>query len=473
MIPTTDEGYKLFHEGAIALSQVEDNGIKIDTDYLQSAIKKTEDEIKNVTTGMKKDKIFKIWRKQFGSKTNIGSNEQLGKVLFDTMGYECIAKTKTGRHQVDASVLIALDLPFTSDFLRLEKLKKAKTTYLQGILRATTNGFLHPFFNLHTVSTMRGSSSDPNFQNMPVRDPEFAELIRQAFIARKNHRIVETDYSGAEIGCAACYHLDPVMIKYIKKNPGKLHTDMAMQLYKLSRKELTPQDKDDKAEVKRAKDIRYCSKNKFVFPEFYGDWYMSCAKSLWEAIAEMKLHRIDGYDLYSHLETEGILELGDCNPKEEPRKRTFEKHLKDVEDDFWDRRFKVYGQWKKDWFNAYLKNGYIDLLTGFRLEGIMSRKETINYPVQGAAFHWLLWSLIRIQKKLNKYKMKSLIVGQIHDSIVADVHKKEMKNYLEIVKQVMTIDVRKHWPWIIVPLSIEAEATPVGGNWFQKKEVSV
>ena len=69
--------------------------------------------------------------------------------------------------------------------------------------------------------------------------------------------------------------------------------------------------------------------------------------------------------------------------------------------------------------------------------------------------------------------MKSLIVGQIHDSIVGDVHRKERRNYLEICKQVMTIDVRKHWPWIIVPLSIEAEVAPVGGSWYEKKEVKI
>ena len=283
MKPVTDEAYKLFHEGALALSQVEHNGIRIDTDYLEGAIRKTEKKIKKITKDLKADAIFKQWRKQFGAKTNLGSNEQLGKVLFTktedggAFGYKCKSETPTGRYQVNATTLIDVDLDFTRDFLRLEKLKKAKTTYLSAILRESTNGFLHPFFNLHTVQTMRGSSSDPNFQNMPVRDPEFAELIRQAFIARKHHRIVETDYSGAEIGCAACYHQDPAMIKYIKNPKKDLHRDMAAQIYMLSKKEMIGQDDKD---AKRAKNIRYCGKNKYVFPEFYGDWYMSCAKAL-------------------------------------------------------------------------------------------------------------------------------------------------------------------------------------------------
>ena len=69
--------------------------------------------------------------------------------------------------------------------------------------------------------------------------------------------------------------------------------------------------------------------------------------------------------------------------------------------------------------------------------------------------------------------MRSKVTGQIHDSIVADVHKKETKNYLEIVQQVMTIDIRKYWKWIIVSLSVEVEASPVGGNWYEKKEIKI
>jgi DNA polymerase I-like protein with 3'-5' exonuclease and polymerase domains len=470
MKPVTHEGYKLLHKGTLALSKVEHAGIHIDTEYLKKSIKKTKKKIKRLTAGMKADEIYEIWRKHFGQKTNIGSNEQLGKILYDVLDYPITARTKKGKAKVDAAAFGQIDLPFVSNFIKLEKLKKACTTYLEGILNETTNGILRPFFNLGVAVTYRSSSSSPNFQNQPIRDALMAKLIRQAFIARKNHRIVEVDYGGVEICGAACYHLDPRMIKYIMDETKDLHRDMARQIYMLSKKEMKGRDKED---AKRVKKIRYCSKNKFVFPEFYGDWYMSCATSLWEAIEAMNLCTRDGYNLYSNLEKKGIYKLGACDPKEDPKEGTFELHLKEIEDDFWNRRFKIYNQWKNDWYFEYLKRGYFDTLTGFRIEGVMSKKETINYPVQGTAFHWLLWSLIRIQKLLKKYKMKSLIIGQIHDSIVSDVHKKELKDYLEIVQQVMTVDIRKHWPWIIVPLTIEAEASPVNGNWYQKEEVKI
>ena len=377
MKPVTHKGYKLFHDGAIALSQVENNGIRIDTEYLKKSIKKTKKKIHKLTAAMQTDEIYKTWRKHFGQKTNMGSNEQLGTILYNVMDYPIQARTRKGKAKVDAIAFGQIDLPFVVNFLKLEKLKKACTTYLEGILNETTNGFIHPFFDLQTARTYRSSSSCPNFHNQPIRDPLMAKLIRQAFIASKNHHIVEVDYSGVEICAATCYHLDPRMIKYIKNPKKDLHRDMAAQIYILPKKEVT-------------KNIRYCGKNMFIFPQFYGDWYLSCAQSLWEAIETMNLCTKDGYDLYSHLETEGILELGNCNPKEQPKKRTFELHLKEIEDDFWHRRFKVYGRWKKDWYQEYLKKGYFDTLTGFRISGYMKKNDVINYPVQGTAFHWLL-----------------------------------------------------------------------------------
>jgi len=464
MKPMNDKGYKLLHEGSIALSQVETNGMKIDTKYLHRAIANTEHKIEKISYQMRHDKIFKIWKRELGTRTNMGSREQLGRILFSVMGYPCVSRTKTERPKTDEAALGTIDSDFVRNFLRLEKLKKAKTTYLQGILRETTDGYLHPFFNLSMVRTYRGSSDHPNFQNIPIRDPKIAKLVRRAFISRPNCHIVEVDYSGAEICNATCYHRDPRMITYIKDKRKDLHRDMAGECFLLPKKGIS-------------KDIRYCGKNMFVFPQFYGDYYINCAKSLWKAIGQMNLRvNIKGnenYDLYSWLETQGIYKLGACNPDKSPKEGTFEKHLQEVEDNFWNKLFKVYGQWKKDWYYDYLKKGYFDTLTGFRIEGIYTRNEVINYPVQGSAFHWLLWSLIRIQKLLKKYKMRTLIVGQIHDSIVSDVYRKELRNYLEIVKQVMTIDIRKHWKWIIIPLSIEAEVAPVGGSWYEKKKMKI
>jgi DNA polymerase I-like protein with 3'-5' exonuclease and polymerase domains len=104
----------------------------------------------------------------------------------------------------------------------------------------------------------------------------------------------------------------------------------------------------------------------------------------------------------------------------------------------------------------------------------MAKNQIINYPIQGSAFHCLLWSLIQIvQKELKKRKMKTIVVGQIHDSIIADVVEEELEEYLAMSNEVMTRRIIKDWPWIITPLEIEAEATPINGRWNEREEVNL
>lgn len=462
MKPITNQAYKLLHNGCEALSQVEANGIKIDTDYLNKAIHKTSKQINEMSDRLKQHKIYKVWRKRYGSRTNLGSREQLGRVLFDVMKYNCTSRTeKTQRPKADEEALKSTGLKFVDRYLRLEKLKNAKGTYLQGILRETIDGFTHPNFPLHLVRSYRGSSDHPNFQNIPMKEPEIKKLVRRAFIARKNHQIVELDFKRAEVCSAACYNKDPQMIKYVTNPKLDMHRDMGAKCYMVKKSQVSW-------------GIRDCGKNRFVFAEFYGSWYKTRAISLWRGIKEMDLKIEEtGVNLYIHLKSKGIHKLGACNPDEEPEEGTFEKHIQEVEYDFWNRRFKVYNQWKKDWWEEYQRKGCFELLTRFVIEGKYNRRQIINYPIQGTAFHWLLWSLIKIQKLMTKYKMKSLIVGQIHDSIIGDIHKKEKKDYLEIAKQVIYEDIRKHWKWIIVPLRVEAGVAPIGGSWYDKKEVEM
>jgi len=277
---------------------------------------------------------------------------------------------------------------------------------------------------------------------------------------------------GIEVKAAAFYHKDPVMMDYLNDATKDMHRDMAQQCYMLSDEEMCPID-GDKADAKRIKNIRYCGKNKFVFPQFYGDWFMNCAPSLWAAIDQMKLQTRDGLSLKEHLKKKGITQLGVIDPKSRPSPGTFVNHIKEVEFDFWNNRFAKYKEWKDKWWEKYQRTGQFTTLTGFVISGLYKRNEVINYPVQGVAFHCLLWSLIRLQKQLRKYKMKSLIVGQIHDSIVADVCKDEVKDYLTMVKQIMTEDIKKHWTWINTPLEVEAEMSPLNRSWYEKTKVEM
>lgn len=452
------EGYQLLHDGVAELAIVELNGIRIDVDLLKITKRRLSRRIRKLKTKIEEDNAWKKWQRRYGSETNIASRTQLGTVLFEEMGFESVSQTAGGREATDEEALQGIDHPFVKAWIRHAKYEKTLGTFLKGIEKEMVDGRLHPSFNLHTVRSYRSSSDSPNFQNFPVRDKEIAEIIRSLFIASKGCVLVENDFASIEVNLSACYHHDENFISYIT-TPGKdMHRDMAAQIYMLE-----PDEVD--------KDARYGAKNKFVFPQFYGDFYIACARSLWDWIDRGKLKGPDGKSLRKHLNRNGITKLGACDPEQDPVQGTFEAHLREVEHDFWNQRFGEYGQWRKDWYRQYLDKGYFDLLTGFRVHGTFPKNAVTNYPVQGSAFHCLLWTLIQANRALRKYKMRSKIVGQIHDSLIADVRVEELSDYLAIVEEITTERLRKHWPWICVPMRVEYEIAPVGSNWFQKREV--
>lgn len=467
LIPYNPAGYQLLHDGALALSQIEDNGIQIDTELLERSIRSTTRKIRYKEEELNKSDVVKIWKMHYREKTKLTSNEQLGYVLFKIMGFDCPKRTEHGGFATDEETLSTIDHPFVQTFLTKRRLEKARKTYLIGIRNELVDGILRPSFTLNIATTFRSTAEKPSFQNMPVRIPWLMKLIRSIFIARPGNQLIEIDYKGVEVGMAACYHKDPTMISYLEDKTKDMHRDMAAQCYMIPVKDLTEANANGE---KWAKDIRYCAKNKFVFPQFYGDWYVDCARSLWNAIDQMKLALKDGTPLKKHLRRKGIKELGACEPGESPFEGTFEAHIQKIERDFWTRRFPVYAQWRKDWHEAYRKKGWCKTKTGFIVQGWMKRNEVINYPVQGSAFHALLWSIIQLQnKELRRRKMKTVIVGQIHDSLLGDGPPEERDDFIEVCEKVTTVDLRNHWKWINVPFEIEAEVCPVGGNWAQKK----
>jgi len=451
------EGYQLLQDGLCELSMIEANGIRIDVPRLRKTKKKLTRRIKILRDELQEDEVWSDWRKRFGFKSNLGSRAQFATILFDQMGFKATNTTDGGRAKMDEESLQDVDHPFVRKWSRMQKYEKTIGTFLKGIESQIVGDRLHPAFNLHTVRSYRSSSDSPNFQNFPVRDKEIAKIIRTLFIASDDHLLAENDFKGIEVSMSACYHKDPNFISYIT-TPGKdMHRDMAAQLYCLEPDQVS-------------KDARYGAKNKFVFPQFYGDYFVTCAKSLWEWIEKGKLLGPDGEDLRIHMASHGILDRGACDPSKKPVAGTFEKHVKEVENDFWNNRFQRYGKWRKQWYDQYAELGHFDLKTGFRVHGAFARNAVVNYPVQGSAFHCLLWTLIRVNRKLRKYKMKSMLVGQIHDSLIGDIAVDELRDYLEIVEDVVTNDLRRHYTWINVPMVIEYELAPPGSSWHDKKE---
>lgn len=462
----TYEAYQLFHEGCLELSRIESNGMRIDVDYLDKAIKQTKKRIKETEEQLKEHKVFKVWKKVYGSNANLRSDEQFSTILFDKMGYEYPSEERTpsGRYKMDEKILELLDIPFIKIFQLWKKLKKVLVTSLEGIQKELVGEYIHPVQNLHIARTYRSSQDSPNGQNFPVRDPMLGELVRTAFIPRKNHVFVDIDYSTLEVKIGYCYHKDKNMFKYLtEKNKdgtqkNDMHRDAAERIFKV-----------DSSLV--SKEMRFFAKNQFVFAQFYGSYYVQCAPPLWLSVDRTPLVMTNGQSVREHLTNEGIKRLGTCKPDQKPRAGTFERHIQQIEEWLWGTQFKGYAQWRKDWFKKYLKTGSFVSHTGFLTEGMHSRNDVTNYPIQGSAFHCELWSLIQLNKWLRKNKMRSKIISQIHDSILADVHKNELDDYIQKAITVTTVDLLKHWKWIIVPLDIEIEIGQK--NWFKKDAVDL
>jgi DNA polymerase I-like protein with 3'-5' exonuclease and polymerase domains len=468
--PDTKAAYQLFHAGTLVLARMEQNGIKIDVEYLDKAERETNARIGKLKKELTNHTdVVKPWRRRFGTKTNFESPVQLVDVFFGDLGFKYKKKwgrTKTGRYRSDKDVLAKIDHPYLRMVEELRKLEKVKGTYLTGLRRELVYGLVHPFFNLAGgtgkdtekggARSYRSSSQAFNFQNLPVRDPKQGEVVRRAIIPRKGRVLVERDFKGIEVVMSCCYHKDPVMIKYVTDPKSDMHRDVAKQLFFLFDKQV--------AETKKT--LRHIAKNQFVFPQFYGSVWYQCAPAIWEALDDEHVV-LDGRPVKQWLKKKGITELGECAADAEPAEGTFAYHVKAIEGDFWGRRFKVYAQWKEDFYQEYRKLGWFGYLTGFKAEGMYRRNQVNNYPIQGSAFHCLLWTAIETQKAIDKYKMKTLLIGQIHDSLLSDTPEKEIDQYLEITDDIVGRRLPKHWPWINVPMVIETEVAR--DNWYLKK----
>lgn len=448
------------HNGILALARAERQGIRLDVKYAKKQEKKLAKEIKILTQELYDSKFYHHWEHVSKGKVNIDSDIQLATFLYGVKRLKPIKKTPSGKGSTDEEALEALGIKELDLLLDIRKLKKLKDTYLGQFLREVHEGYIHTSFNLHFVPTYRSSSDSPNMQNIPVRTERGKRIIRKCLYPRPGHQLLEIDYSGLEVCIAACYHKDPTMMEYIKKDPSAMHTDMAKQIFFIDK-----YIKDNSSH----KQLRSGAKNGFVFPQFYGDYYGNNAVSLskWgELPIKGTWKNKDGLilpediSLAEHLKRNKISSL-----------KGFKNHLREIEQSFWTERFPVYNEWREKWWRQYQKKGYLDLYTGFRCSGVMNRKEAINYPIQGAAFHCLLWSFIEADRQMADWKSK--LIGQVHDSILFDVHPSELKAVLKLIKRITCVDLLKEWKWVITPLEIEAEVAPIDKSWYYKKEISI
>lgn len=460
--PHSYQAYQLLHSGTLALARAERAGIRVDLEYIERKKLHLNRKIERLENQFKETNFFRHWQHTMKGKVNINSNAQLSAFLYKIKKLEPARTTDSGQGATDEDSLKQLNLPELNDLLEIRKLKKVRDTYLDAFAREQVGGYIHPFFNLHLVRTYRSSSDSPNFQNIPARDEEAMQIVRKALFPRPGHQLLEIDFSGIEVRVNACYNKDPNLIKYIKDPTSDMHADMAKQIFMVD-----PFNKKNPYH----KVLRQAAKNGFVFPEFYGDYYGNCAEGMacgWGKLPNGKWQTGQGiplddgpFTLSDHLIAKGINSLD-----------KFSDHLKKIEKDFWENRFPDYAAWKERWWKVYQKHGHIDLLTGFRCSGVMSRNEVINTPAQGSAFHCLLWSFVEMDRIQREEHWDSRLIGQIHDSMLLDCLPEEVDHILETARRVTCQDLLKAWKWIIVPLEIECDIAPPDGSWADKSKIN-
>jgi DNA polymerase I-like protein with 3'-5' exonuclease and polymerase domains len=463
-VPSHLDGVDFLMKSILVFAEMEDTGAYIDMDYLKKQETHCEERIKTLGGEFCKTGLYKKWRKEFGNKTNIGSGAQLGHMLYSVLNLKQKKKTESGENSTDKEALLSLGVPDLKPLASMKLFQKARGTYIEQIKREVCECLIRASFNLNTVASFRSSSNSPNLQNTPIRDKDIGIIIRGAYVSRfgKKGIILEADLKGAEVSGSACYHKDPKFMEYISSSKNDMHKDTMALVLECGIPQID-------------KNLRQLCKNKFVFPEFYGDWYKSCAEAIWPEM--QKLCLADGMPVLEHLASVGMLKLpkqykkGTILTMEEYPTQfgCFEEHMKEVEDKFWNEMFPVYTAWKDSWYKKYLRNGFVDSLTGFRYTGVLDRKQTINYPIQGTAYHLNQKGLNMMQSYLKKSDMQTVAFNQIHDSQLFDTVEDELPIVVKHLNMLMNKRLREIYTWINVPIVVEFERTDVGQSWFHKK----
>jgi DNA polymerase-1 len=406
--------YELFEKPMVnLLSQMEIEGIKINSSFLKELSKKFDNKIKKL-----EKEIFSIAKREF----NIGSPKQLGEILYNELKIAKIKKTKKGGFATSAAVLE--DLAFTGhklprivlDWRQLTKLKNTYTDALPEHLNAKTNR-VHTSFLLAATTTGRLASSEPNLQNIPIKTEDGKE-IRKAFIAERNHSLISADYNQIEMRILA----DIADVKELKKafkNNEDVHSLTASQVFDI------PLNKIDKETRRRAKAIN--------FGIIYGISQYGLAKQI----------------SVSNSEAAEFL-------------KSYFKKFPEIKD------------YMNATINFCRKSGYVNNIFGRRcyITGINDKnynvrnfqeRAAINAPIQGSAADIMRLAMIKITSEFEKnpnYKTKMLL--QIHDELVFETPQDELEKIVPIIKKNMLDASSSEHHQFTIPLTVDINS---GNNW--------
>ena len=378
---------KLFEEIEMplvpVLAYMERNGVRIDTE----ALKETS---RHFTARM--NQIEEEVHQLAGMEFNIASPKQVGEVLFDRLKIvEKAKKTKTGQYVTSEEVLESLrgKHEIVGKILEHRGLKKLLGTYIDALpqLINPATGRIHTSFNQTVTATGRLSSSNPNLQNIPIRNEDGKE-IRKAFIPDEGSEFFSADYSQIELRIMAHLSNDPHMIEAFQKDQD-IHAATAAKIYKVKLEEVT---REQRSKAKTAN-----------FGIIYGISVFGLAERLNVDRKEAKA-LIDGYfENYPNVKAymdQSIQEAREKGYIETIFKR--KRYLPDINSK-----------------NAVVR-GYAE-------------RNAINAPIQGSAADIIKVAMIRIYQRFQEEGIRSKMILQVHDELNFSVLPEEKEKVQQIV----------------------------------------
>lgn len=393
----------------VILSDMELTGCKVDLYGIRSyanVLRQTAEDLKS--------RIYFA----AGMEFNINSPQQLGHVLFDVLGLPHGKKTKTG-YSTNAEILEKLRPanPIVSDILDYRKVTKLISTYCDGLQKvADENGRVHTSFNQTITATGRLSSTDPNLQNIPIRD-EIGRELRKFFVTEnENYVLVDADYSQIELRLLAELARDEVMIRAFLEGED-IHSATASQVFGVPLEDVTPDLR------KRAKAVN--------FGIVYGIGGFSLAQDLGITMKEASAY------IASYLATyKGV-----------------DQYLKNAISDAKEHGYTT---------TMFSRRRYIpELSSSNKNLQAFGERVAMNSPIQGSAADIIKIAMIRVDKALKAAGLDARLILQVHDELVIEAHKDCAKEAAKILKHEM-----EHAVECRVPLTVEVG---LGSNWYGAK----
>jgi len=392
------------------LAEMEATGVKLDT----NALKQSSEVLSQQLTALE-ESVYDL----AGQSFNINSTKQVGEILFDKLKLdEKAKKTKTGGYSTSEEVLekIRGKHPIVDKLLEYRGIKKLLSTYIDALpaLIHPETGKIHTSFNQAVTATGRLSSTNPNLQNIPVRD-ELGREIRKAFIADDDDCIFfSADYSQIELRLMAHLSNDPHMVEAFCSG-ADIHAATAAKIYGIPVEEVTS---DMRRKAKTAN-----------FGIIYGISVFGLAERLSIPRAESK-ELIDGY-FQTYPRIKEYMEESIRVAKEKGYVETLFKRKRFLPD----------------------INSHNAIVRGY------AERNAINAPIQGSAADIIKLAMIRIHQRFEAEHLKSRMILQVHDELNFNVRKEEFDRVKEIV-----LDCMEHVLQLRVPLIADCGE---GKNWLE------